>query len=66
MKFKVQVYYREVTVFNSRASLNIGRLIGVFSSGYVLLLAGVRPNTEDPFGRQRRDQSGTALSGRRT
>lgn len=35
------------------------------SLGYILLLAGVRPNTEDPPSRQRRDQSGAALPGRR-
>lgn len=35
-------------------------------SGYVLLLTGVRPNTEDAASGQRRDPSGAAVPGRRT
>lgn len=34
------------------------------SPGHLLLLAGLRPHTEDPASRQRRDPSGAPLPGR--
>lgn len=58
---------RNMTVSFKKKKNNFSdRWKSISFSGYILLLIGVRPNTEDAARGQRRDPSGAAVPGRRT